>query len=59
MTTAAKHTTTEPVVETINPLPLYDQAPVLAAIEAIVHQLVAMNSNLEQLIEALTSRPKP
>jgi hypothetical protein len=40
----------------ILPLPLYDQAPVLHAVEAVAAQLVIMNFNLEQIIKALEAR---
>jgi hypothetical protein len=32
---------------------LYDQAPVLHAVEAVAAQLVIMNAHLEQIIKAL------
>jgi hypothetical protein len=47
--TAAKHAEET----TIAPLPLYDNAPILAAVSAVAEQLTIMNAHLAELVKAV------
>ena len=57
--TAAKHKDANeptPALEddgALVPLPLYDNAPILAAVSAVAEQLTIMNAHLAELVKAV------